>query len=56
MLLRDRLGELNLIDTSLIVDGVNRTTAILFEGGTLTNLKHVTLAIIQRFSYLIKLK
>ena len=30
--------ELNLIDTALTEDGVNRTTAILFEDGKLTNL------------------
>ena len=40
-------GELDLIDRSLIEDGVNRTTAILFKCGMLTNLKHVTQAIIQ---------
>ena len=46
--------ELNLIDTSLIEDQVNRRTAILFEGGTLTNLKHVTQAIYYTGIYIFK--
>ena len=47
---------INLIDTPLTEDGVNRTTAILFEGGTKADLKHVTQAIIQRFTIFNKLK